>query len=403
MRIRTILLLSLAAAAVSVAARADEPASETDDAEPFITLRASDLTRWCSRDMDCVGLIANAFYNRVDGVLFYVGVQYGSESKLHPRLTALSGWQSARSGTCYEIDVEQPLFGQDSFSFGVSLYDRTGWSWQDADNITDVENNLLAILLRQEQRDYYREDGFTLFAEQKVGPDLGFRLEYRDVDLSSLVARDDVWSAFQQDHEWRENPPLEVGALDAADPFEGRMKSYLASFTYDTREGLERRGWYARGEAEYSGESVGGDYEFRTVWVDVRRKLGLTDTQSLALRGAWGVGSGTDFPSHKLYYLGGLGTLRGREYRAFEGKNLFFASAEYGVRVLTALELVYFIDSGEVWYNTTGFDWNDLSSDMGIGIRFEAPGVGDVRVDVARPMTMEEADTRVSLRLVFPS
>jgi len=123
----------------------------------------------------------------------------------------------------------------------------------------------------------------------------------------------------------------------------------------------------------------------------------------LALRGAWGIGSGTDFPSHRLYYLGGLGTLRGYEYRSFVGKNLFFASAEYGVRVQRSLELIYFVDSGEVWYGTSGFDWNELKSSMGIGVRFEAPGVGDVRINVARPTTTEEADTIVSLRLVFPS
>ena len=302
-----------------------------------------------------------------------------------------------------EIDVEQPLFGPRSFSFGVSLYDRTGWSWQDEDNITDVENNLLALLFRQEQRDYYGEDGYTLFAQQHVGPDLALRLEYRDDEISSLPAAQSVWSVFRQDAEWRENPPLEIGVLDAAEAFEGRMQSVVGSFTYDTREGLDRHGWYARGRVENARKGSDGDYEFRTVSLDVARKLRLTESQTLALRGAWGLGSGTDFPSHKLYYLGGVGTLRGYEYRAFEGKNMFFASAEYGVRVHAGLGLIYFMDTGETWLGTTGFDWDDLKSDMGIGIRFEAPGVGDVRLDIARPMTTQEADTIVSLRLVFPS
>jgi outer membrane translocation and assembly module TamA len=73
------------------------------------------------------------------------------------------------------------------------------------------------------------------------------------------------------------------------------------------------------------------------------------------------------------------------------------------VRVRPSVELIYFVDSGEVWYGTSGFDWDELKSNMGIGVRFEAPGVGDVRVNVARPMTTQEADTVVSLRLVFPS
>lgn len=403
MRIWKIILMTLALTALTAQACLAENGIDAEEQEPFISITASHAAQWCSDDSSCVSPVANAYYNRVDGLLFYMGARYRSDSHLHPRLTALRGWHSARGGAYYEIDVEQPLFGQDSFAFGVSLYDRTAWSHEDADNITDVENNLLALLLRQEQRDYHREDGFTISARQEVGPHLSLGLEYRDADLSSLSTAQSVWSVFRQDSVWRENPPLQVGVLNGAADFEGRMKSYEVSFTYDSREGSERQGWLARGRVEDARKTAGGDYEYRRVSLDVGRKLRLTDTQTLALRGAWGIGSGTDFPSHRLFYLGGLGTLRGYEYREFVGKNMFFASAEYGVRVRPSLELIYFVDSGEVWYGTSGFDWDDLKSSMGIGVRFEAPGVGDVRINAARPMTTEEANTIVSLRLVFPS
>jgi outer membrane protein assembly factor BamA len=404
MRIRKTILMTLALLALTSQTSWAESDVDAGEQEPFISATASHSAQWCSDDSSCVVPVADAFYNRVDGLLFYMGARYRSESHLHPRLKALRGWHSARGGASYyEIDVEQPVFGQDSFAFGVSFYDRTAWSREDADNITDVENNLFAVLLRQEQRDYYREDGYSIFARQEAGPHLSLGIEYRDAELSSLCAAQSVWSVFRQDAAWRENPQLQVGILDGVRAFEGRMKSYEVSFTYDTREGSDRQGWLARGSVEDARKSAGGDYEYRRVSLDLGRKLRITDTQTLALRGAWGIGSGTDFPSHRLFYLGGLGTLRGYDYRAFVGKNLFFASAEYGVRVRQALELIYFVDSGEVWYGTSGFDWDDLKKSMGIGVRFEAPGVGDVRVDVARPMTTEDADTIVSLRLVFPS
>jgi translocation and assembly module TamA len=145
-----------------------------------------------------------------------------------------------------------------------------------------------------------------------------------------------------------------------------------------------------------------GDYDYRRIAFDLSRKLRVTDTQDLTLRGSWGVGSGTDFPSHRLFYLGGLGTLRGYPYRAYAGKNMVFASAEYSVRIRPSLYMIYFVDSGEVWNNTSGFDWDEHKTNVGIGVRFEAPGVGDVRIDAARPTMAEDADTIVSLRLVFP-
>ena len=41
----------------------------------------------------------------------------------------------------------------------------------------------------------------------------------------------------------------------------------------------------------------------------------------------------------------------------------------------------------------------EINYNIGIGLRLGAPGVGDVRVDVARPATTEDADIRVILRL----
>ncbi len=197
MRTRKTVLTALAFVALAAQACVAESGVTAEEQDPFISITASHAAQWCSDDSSCVSPAANAFYNRVDGLLFYVGARYRSENHLHPRLTALSGWHSARGGAYYEIDVEQPLFGQDSFAFGVSLFDRTAWSQEDADNITDVENNLLALLLRQEQRDYYEESGFSIFAGQEVGQHLSLGLEYKDADLSSLPAAQSVWSVFR--------------------------------------------------------------------------------------------------------------------------------------------------------------------------------------------------------------
>jgi len=403
MSTRTVALVTLVLAALIAPFPSAAHAGSDDEQEPFLTIAATEAARWCSDDFGCVEPAADVYYNRVDGLLFFMGARYRSESHLHPRLRAVAGWQSARSGSAYEIDVEQPLFGQDSFSFGVSLYDRTAFSCEDAENITSIENSLYAVLLRQEQRDYYREEGYTVFARQRMGRRLRLAVEYHDAALSSLSTRQDVWSLFRQGADWRENPPLRVGIEGGEREFEGRTNLLEVTLTYDGREGLDRRGAFARARVEDARDRGNGGYKYRRISFDGSRRMRITDTQALTLRGAWGVGSGTDFPSHRLFYLGGLGTLRGYPYRAYEAKNLAFVSAEYAVRIRPELEIIYFLDSGEVWNNTTGFDWEEHKTNIGIGLRVDVPGIGDIRLDAARPTTTENVDTVVSLRLVYPS
>lgn len=369
-----------------------------DEHGSFVSFNTSDF--WEEEPFRPRGAI---HYNRVDGLLFFVGGEYRSQEHLHPRFLAQTGWSSARSANHYNIEIEQPLFGQEGFSFGAQVYDRTDWPRSDAGGLSDIENSLLAFFFRQEYRSYLRRDGVAVFAQHHATPELTFRLEYRSDEVSTLSANQSVWSAFRRSLDWEENPPLEIGILGAATEFNGTMKGYYATITYDDREPIRQHGWYARGYFEIYGGSAGGDYDFRKYEFDVRRSFRMTETQDLDLRGVWGIGSGTDFASHKLFYLGGPGTLRGYDYREFSGKNVFFTSAEYRVRIRPELEMIYFIDSGQAWYGTTGFDSEEMRHDVGLGLRLDAPAAGDLRIDIARPATTQEADVVVQVRLSYPS
>jgi len=397
-RMTGFLIVGCLAAAILPSPGAAAPA---DEPPPFMEVSPGDFVEsW--GDGEGIEPIVDMYYNRVDGYLFYGGIRYGSRSRLHPRLAAMAGWPSSRSEQFYEITVEQPFWSQDGFSLGVSLYERTDWSREDAERITDVENNLLALFFREEFRDYFGRQGFTAFASYRATPELTFRFEYRDDEISSLDTNQSVWSAFRRGHDWAENPALSVGIGDAAREFEGEMKGFVGSFVYDDRDYLARTGWLARGFFEYYGGDVGGDYSFRKYVVDLARGFRITETQSLWFRGVWGIGSARkDFPSHKLFTLGGVGTLRARDFKEFAGKNLFFASAEYTVRIRPELHTIYFVDTGQVWTGTSGFESDDLKTDVGIGIRFEAPTVGALRIDVARPATTESADTVITVRLAY--
>jgi len=370
----------------------------------FIELTVGDMTEFEIWEDSHFNFAGDFYYNRVDGMLPYFGLEYRSDTALHPRLTALVGWPSAHNGSYYDIHIEQPLFSQDSFAFGVDIYERSSWSLEDEEVISDFGNNAHAFFARIDQRDYFIEDGVTVFARQRLTPEITLRGEYRSAKLDSLSELNHVWSLFQRDEDWRRNPPLMIGVLGGAEPYDGgRIASFVLSGEHDSRDFEERTGWWGRLITEHAGDAAGSDYEYRVHRVEGEVLFPLTTTQSLSLYGLWGLGNGDDYPSHKLFHLGGRGNLRGYEYKEFAGKDITFGRAEYHVQATEPLEMVFFLESGEVGYGTTtpfSDDTDGFKHDAGIGFKVEAPWDGWMRLDVAKAME-EDSDIQVYLRLML--
>jgi len=375
-------------------------ATRADQHGAFIELSTGDLTDFEIWEDSHFSPVGDIYYNRVDGLLLYVGAQYRSESRLHPRLKAMWGWPSSRSDSYYQLDIEQPIHDQDSSLFGVNLYNKSASSLQDEEAISDFGNNMQAFWARIDNRDYFRRDGVTVFAQHKATPQLTLRGEYRSDRLNSLSEQQSVWSLFGKNEDWRENLPLRVGVLAGARAFEGRMCSYVLSAEYDSRDEDASTGWWARGISEYSGAAAGGDYEFRKSILQATGTFTLTSTQTLTISGMWGISNGTDFPSHKLFHLGGRGNLRGYDHNEFSGKRVLFGRAEYKVQVTEPLEVVYFLESGRIGYSTSSDDSDGHKHDAGIGFQVEAPWAGWIRLDIAKAME-EEAELKTYLSLLL--
>ncbi len=368
-----------------------------DFPEAFLEVNASDFTNWCFDGGSCLGPAGRIYYNRVDGIDFYLGLRYRSETRLHPRVVALWGWPSARSGSFYQLEFEQPLLSQKSLSFGVDFYKKTAMSRQDEEAIGDLDNNLRAVTARRDLRDYFMREGGTFFVQHIVNPEFLVRLEYRTDDLTSLTTAQSVWSLVRNNERWRENPALMVGNEINAWGYEGKMNSWYLNFAYDSRDAISHSGWRLRGFFERSGKGTGGDYDFVKYTLDVMPYWRITDTQTLTLMSQWGIASGTDFPSHKLFYLGGIENLAGYERKEYSGKNVFFTRLEYGVRIWHEFEVIYYADVGETW-SSRGYQFDELKYDLGIGFHWDAPGLGEFRVDVARAFE-DNRDLMVDFRL----
>jgi len=390
---------ALIALLICLLAASTTAAGESSDS--FIEVTGSDFIDWCDDTM-CLMPDMELYYTRVDGISYSIGLRYLNDERLHPRVSAVRGWMSAREEESYRVEFEQPFHSQESFSLGVQFYDETAWNRQDAERVSDLGNNMNAFLARVDHRDYFRREGVTLFANMIVSPELEMRLEFRNDELSSLEEKQSVWSVFGRDDDWRENPELAVGIQDNIRPFEGQMKSYVGSVVYDSRNQYTHSGWLACAFLEFAGSSTGGDYDFRKYSIELRHLMRVSSSQTLDLTASWGIGSGTDYPSHKLFTLGGPNDLRGYDYKSFSGKNMVFGRAEYGVDLWPdpVVRTVFFVDSGSVWYS--GGDISpEFKYDFGIGFRVDAPALGDIRIDVARAATTDDSDVFVYVDLHY--
>ncbi|MBD3181474.1 BamA/TamA family outer membrane protein [Candidatus Poribacteria bacterium] len=340
-----------------------------------------------------------ALENNYTGSKAYCEFLYGFSSKI---------WN-------YRFGVEKSLFGTKNRPIiGIDVHKITDTN--DRNLVSDTEHFIAEFILGEAWRDFYQREGYELNLRQKVTSDTEFKIKYRNDEYRSLAKNsdwslldrayaDDDWSdefRWTQDSETRikyrledekykpENPPIE----------EGRMKSVIAEYTIDTRNSSKNpsNGWYNTFSAEWAGNQLGGDFDFSLYKVNIRRYNRLSGNQFLMFRIK---AASTDRELSILHprklFLGGIGTLRGYPFKEFAGDKMVLINAEYWVMTKwpPGIGIVFFVDSGNAWFYNDNIDFDDLNTDLGIGLQ-----LGSLRVNFASPVRDDEdVDFIVSARI----
>lgn len=184
----------------------------------------------------------------------------------------------------------------------------------------------------------------------------------------------------------------------------------IGAISYDTRNStiLPSRGQHTTLRTEFAGGPFGGDTDFYKVELDARRYIrGFAPGHLLELIGRIGVvdnhGVDEDVHLYDRFYLGGLYSLRGYQFRdvgpydstgeePIGGRTFWFASAEYSIPIIERLRLAAFYDIGNVYplaysFDVGGPEYGAYTDNWGIGIRLNIPGMGPLRLDYALPIT----------------
>lgn len=194
--------------------------------------------------------------------------------------------------------------------------------------------------------------------------------------------------------------------------FEGRnwLSRWKAFSSLDTRDNVfnPSKGFIASLSGELVGSFLGGDQDFYALNTSVTKywtffKKHTVETR-LQLATAQEFGDSDEVPIFDRYYAGGLGTVRGFNYRrvgpieagdAIGGETLALANLEYTFPIpkLEAFRLAGFFDIGHVNPDSYSIDFSEFALSTGPGIKIKTP-IGPVAFYYGFPIANRDVEDR---------
>lgn len=299
-------------------------------------------------------------YSTGEGLFAYASVK---ESNLFGQGQSIEAKLEVGERTTYSLSFYDPWLGNASSPtfFGLDVYD------------TFLEANK-------------KIDGVdSKYEMERMGGKLTFGQEFKEhfkvgIELKSEEASYKLISGKLPDN-------LQAGLTNSLKPF----------LVYDTRDDRfnPTEGWFSTVSVLSAGGILGGDYNFHKYDLDLRTYLSTgpiregykrdTTVSSalnegvLAMRMMVGYGD-TPLPSFAKYEVGGLGTIRGYEYKEFVGDMSLIFNVEYRFPVADNLQAVLFADLGYAWDHGIPITFGDLKFGKGVGIRFDT-FLGPISID----------------------
>lgn len=322
-------------------------------------------------------------YNRVDGPTYALGLAFQTARGPAPLLFGELGHAVSRERVLYEAGLLEAIGDRPWLAVGGSLYRRT--ATEDAWIVGETENTIFALLARTDYRDYYESQGAQGSVTWSPGSDVSLRGEVRFESQRPLSKKANV-SLAGRHRTFRPNPAIQEGDEEA---FAIRIRI--------GPEELPARGW-TRGEIAYerSGSPLEGDFEYGRVRGAVRSKVRLSPGQDLRVRLVAGSTRSGVLPAQKIWHLGGIGTLRGHDYKAFDGDQFFLVNAEFSRLARKNLYALVFADYGAAWFGDGNLSRQKPALDAGVGFRV---GEGPIVLTVAKNLRDGGSKPLVGVRL----
>jgi outer membrane protein insertion porin family len=305
-------------------------------------------------------------YSTGEGLFAYASIK---EANLFGRGQSIEAQLEVGTRTTYKLSFFEPWLGDTPTFFGIDVYDT-----------------------------------FIKRSEKVNGLDSEYEIERLGGKLTfGRVFRDDLKIALELKTE-EATYDLISGQLPS-NTQEGLTNSLRPILIYDTRDDRfnPTEGWYATASVQNAGGFLGGDYTYRKYDLDLRTYLStdffddddrddtrITSTINegvLAMRAVGGFGD-RSLPSFARYEIGGLGTIRGYDYREFTGDYSMVFNVEYRFPLADNMQGVVFADWGNAWDFGESISLSGLKFGRGVGVRFDT-FIGPISIDYGVGEDME--------------
>ena len=164
----------------------------------------------------------------------------------------------------------------------------------------------------------------------------------------------------------------------------GLTQSVMLQHVRDTRDNVfnPTKGNRYLLAAEFAGGGFGGDFTFNKYTAEGRKYFDCGSDHVIAVRLTGGWADGT-MPLSQRFALGGSDTLRGYKDDQFKGYKMLSSTLEYRFPIVKKIQGVVFGDGGYAWEKGANFDFADLKTSLGVGLRVVTP-LGPIRLDYAK-------------------
>lgn len=371
-------------------------------ASPFKLSRAEKLLRSFETKgfRESLGLRFGDFYFSPGGITTGAGASataryFKANIKDHPIDFSVSAGYSFKQYQLYTFQLgnilrkSPDLFLRGAGSGGLSLFDKT----------KGREGNFF-LYGEISYRDYTEEDFYGLGTNSSEDDQSDYRISGFSYEAVSALRFSRHFGAFVR--AGLLEPELRPG-LDSAVPptqdiftpitapgldVQPNFFRFATQFFYDYRDfpGNPTSGGLVDATYGQYFDLDGDQFNFHRLTFDVRQYIPLWSEQRiLALRFYTSSDVAPDdsqVPFYLMQTLGGSDSLRGYPNFRFRDKKLYLISAEYRWFPAPAVALVLFYDAGKVFPDASDFNFTDMKSDYGFGIRLLAEEKVQVRFDV---------------------
>ena len=324
-------------------------------------------------------------YNRSEGLYIQLNMHVLNEFVSGNILYGGVGRSFSRNKYSGIIGIEQRLF-HNNFQFYLERYDksRTDDTWR----VNDKLNSLAALLIHEDFLDWYDTDGIQGGININLPFSINANLNYTD-ETQARMNTVASWSLFGSNKDFRGFFPIQEGndvnykwEVSIGHPYQWNYNSSFTSYLkYSQTESTDLS------DFNYNKKELAIN-----TFIPFARNVGihfLLNAGSL---------SGTEFGGQHKFHIGGIGSLRGYDWKQFSDDQYSSGTIE-----LVFDELSIFYDRAATWETSQNFitanHWNKLikshsGSSFGMSV-----GNKKARLDIIKPLRTEDNEIIINFIL----